>query len=49
MRIHQPGGHLTDRRGAEVDDWSWARTVRRIGVLASLTRPYRARTVLAVV
>jgi ABC-type multidrug transport system fused ATPase/permease subunit len=49
VRIHQPGSHLTDRRGAEVDDWSWARTVRRIGVLASLTRPYRARTILAVV
>ena len=49
MRIHQPGSHLTDRRGAEVDDWSWARTVRRIGVLARLARPYRARTILAVV
>jgi ATP-binding cassette subfamily B protein len=49
MRIHQPGSHLTDRRGAEVDDWSWARTARRIGVLASLTRRYRARTTLAVV
>ncbi|MEX2102569.1 MAG: ABC transporter transmembrane domain-containing protein, partial [Gaiellaceae bacterium] len=48
MRIHQPGSHLTDRRGAEVDDWSWARTARRIGVLARLTRPYRARTTLAV-
>ena len=49
MRIHQPGSHLTDRRGAEVDDWSWARTARRIGVLAGLARPYRARTILAVV
>jgi ATP-binding cassette subfamily B protein len=49
VRIHQPGSHLTDRRGAEVDDWSWARTARRIGVLASLTRRYRARTTLAVV
>jgi ABC-type multidrug transport system fused ATPase/permease subunit len=49
VRIHQPGGHLTDRRGAEVDDWSWARTVRRIGLLAGLTRPYRRRTALAVV
>ncbi|MDQ3889879.1 MAG: ABC transporter ATP-binding protein/permease [Actinomycetota bacterium] len=49
MRIYQPGSHLTDRRGAEVDDWSWARTMRRVAVLAQLTRPYRGRTVLAVV
>jgi ATP-binding cassette subfamily B protein len=48
VRIHQPGSHLTDRRGAEIDDWSWARTVRRIGVLAGLARPYRRRTALAV-
>jgi ATP-binding cassette, subfamily B, bacterial len=47
MRIHQPGSHLTDRRGAEVDDWSWKRTARRIGVLARLTRPYKARTTVA--
>jgi ABC-type multidrug transport system fused ATPase/permease subunit len=49
VRIHQPGSHLTDRRGAEVDDWSWGRTARRIGALASLAGPYRARTTLAVV
>ena len=49
MRIHQPGSHLTDRRGAEVDDWSWARTMRRVAVLAQLTRPYKGRTALAVV
>ena len=48
MRIHQPGSHLTDRRGAEVDDWSWARTMRRVATLAQLTRPYRKRTILAV-
>jgi ABC-type multidrug transport system fused ATPase/permease subunit len=47
MRIYQPGSHLTDRRGAEVDDWSWARTARRIGFLFSLTRPYGRRTVFA--
>jgi ABC-type multidrug transport system fused ATPase/permease subunit len=49
MRIYQPGAHLTERRGAEVDDWSWARTARRVGFLAGLTRPYGRRTVLAVV
>jgi ABC-type multidrug transport system fused ATPase/permease subunit len=47
MRIHQPGSHLTDRRGAEVDDWSWARTGRRIAVLGRLTRPYKGRTTIA--
>jgi ABC-type multidrug transport system fused ATPase/permease subunit len=49
MRIHQPGSHLTDRRGAEVDDWSWARTARRVAVLGRLTRPYGARTTIAIV
>jgi ABC-type multidrug transport system fused ATPase/permease subunit len=49
VRIHQPGSHLTDRRGAEVDDWSWARTARRIAVLGRLTLPYGARTAIAIV
>jgi len=49
MRIHQPGSHLTDRRGAEVDDWSWPRTARRLAVLWQLTRPYRRRTSFAIV
>jgi ATP-binding cassette subfamily B protein len=48
VRVHQPGSHLTQPRGAEVDDWSWARTARRIGVLVALTKPYRGRTWLAV-
>ena len=48
MRIYQPGSHLTQRQGAEVDDWSWARTARRVGFLAALTRPYGRRTALAV-
>ncbi len=48
MRIYQPGSHLTQRQGAEVDDWSWARTARRVGFLAGLTRPYGRRTALAV-
>ncbi len=48
MRIHQPGGHLTQRTGAEVDDWSWRRTARRVGFLARLTRPYKKRTIVAV-
>ncbi len=31
-------------RGAEVDDWSWSTTRRRLAVLWRLTRRYRART-----
>jgi ATP-binding cassette subfamily B protein len=49
MRIHQPGSHLTDRRGAEVDDWSWARTARRIAVLGRLAKPYKGRTTIAMI
>jgi ABC-type multidrug transport system fused ATPase/permease subunit len=49
MRVWQPGSHLTMQRGAEVDDWSWARTVRRVSTLARLTAPYKARTTLAIV
>ncbi len=48
MKVWQSGSHLTMQRGAEVDDWSWARTARRIATLARLTAPYRARTALAV-
>jgi ATP-binding cassette subfamily B protein len=32
-----------------VDDWSWERTRRRLGLLVRLTRPYRTRTILSVV
>ncbi|TML73293.1 MAG: ABC transporter ATP-binding protein [Actinobacteria bacterium] len=35
-------------RGAEVEDWSWARTRRRVGTLARLTRPYKTRTILSI-
>ena len=48
MRVWQPGSHLTAQRGAEVNDWSWARTARRVSTLARLTAPYRLRTALAV-
>jgi ABC-type multidrug transport system fused ATPase/permease subunit len=45
MRVHQPGGHLMrDRSGAEIEDWSWNTTRRRLGVLWRLTKPYRVRT-----
>ncbi|MDQ2910859.1 MAG: ABC transporter ATP-binding protein, partial [Actinomycetota bacterium] len=49
MRVWQPGGHLMRERGAQVDDWSWERTRRRLGMLVRLTRPYRTRTTLSVV
>jgi ATP-binding cassette subfamily B protein len=35
-------------RGAEVKDWSWNTTRRRMGVLWRLTKPYRFRTFLSV-
>jgi ATP-binding cassette, subfamily B, bacterial len=44
MRVHQPGGHLLRERGAQVEDWSWHTTRRRLGVLWRLTKPYRIRT-----
>jgi len=48
MRVWQAGSHLTDQRGAKVEDWSWRQTRRRLGVLVRLARPYKARTSLAV-
>jgi ABC-type multidrug transport system fused ATPase/permease subunit len=48
MRVHQPGGHLMAQRDVEVEDWSWRKTRRRLGLLWSLTRPYRRRTAFSV-
>jgi len=47
MRVWQPGSHLMRERGAEVDDWSWRATVRRVSALARLAAPYKLRTTLA--
>ena len=47
MRVHQPGGSLMRVRGADVEDWSWNSTRRRLGVLWRLTKPYRPRTFLS--
>jgi ABC-type multidrug transport system fused ATPase/permease subunit len=49
VRVWQPGSHLTRARDAQVDDWSWQRTARRVSTLARLTAPYKLRTTLAVV
>ena len=38
MRVWQPGSHLTMQRGAEVRDWSWGRTTRRVSTLARLAK-----------
>jgi ABC-type multidrug transport system fused ATPase/permease subunit len=48
MRVWQPGSHLSMQRGAQVEDWTWRRTARRISTLARLTAPYKGRTTLAV-
>jgi ATP-binding cassette subfamily B protein len=49
VRVWQPGGHLMRERGAEVEDWSWKRTRRRLGMLLRLARPYKTRSLLSVV
>ncbi len=36
------------QRGADVDDWSWRRTRRRLATLARLTAPYRTRTIFSI-
>jgi ATP-binding cassette subfamily B protein len=48
MRVWQPGSHLSAQRGAQVEDWSWRRTRRRVAALARLTRPYKLRTALSI-
>jgi ABC-type multidrug transport system fused ATPase/permease subunit len=48
VRVHQPGGHLMRQRDAEIEDWSWHTTRRRLGVLWRLTKPYRLRTFFSV-
>ena len=48
MRVHQAGSHLMHERGADVEDWSWAKTRRRLGLLWGLTQPYRRRTAFSV-
>ena len=45
--MHQ-AGHNMQERDTRVDDWSWAKTRRRIGLLWRLTRPYRRRTAFSV-
>jgi ABC-type multidrug transport system fused ATPase/permease subunit len=49
VKVWQFGSHLTDERGARIEDWSWRQTRRRLGVLLRLAKPYRARSLLAVV
>lgn len=49
VKVWQAGSHLTEARGGTVDDWSWRKTRRRLGVLFRLARPYPGRAALAVV
>jgi ATP-binding cassette subfamily B protein len=49
VKVWQAGTHLTEERGAKVDDWSWRRTRRRLGLLLRLALPYRRRAALAIV
>jgi ATP-binding cassette, subfamily B, bacterial len=49
VRVHQPGGYLMRQRGADVDDWSWSATRRRVGTLWRLTRRYKTRTAFSVI
>ncbi len=49
MRVWQPGSHLVAQRDVKVQDWSWAQTKRRLTTLYRLARPYRLRTLLAIV
>ena len=49
MKVWQAGSHLTDARGARVEDWTWRQTRRRLAALAHLARPYPGRTALAIV
>ena len=48
MRVHQPGSHLTRGGRAQVEDWSWAQTKRRLSALYRLARPYKGRTAIAI-
>jgi ATP-binding cassette, subfamily B, bacterial len=47
VKVWQPGSHLSMDRGAQVADWSWRRTVRRVSTLGRLLAPYKRRTALA--
>jgi ATP-binding cassette subfamily B protein len=49
MRVWQPGSTLVQHRKVQVDDWSWAATKRRLTALYRLAKPYKWRTVAAIV
>ena len=50
MRVHQSGSYHGARGSsrADVDDWSWRRTMRRSALLVRLTAPYKGQAALAV-
>jgi ATP-binding cassette subfamily B protein len=48
VKVWQPGSHLSQHRGAKVEDWSWAQTKRRLTTLYRLASPYKRRVVLSI-
>jgi ATP-binding cassette subfamily B protein len=48
MKVHQPGSHLMRPGRAQVEDWSWAQTKRRLTALYRLGRPDKTRVSLAI-
>ncbi len=49
MRVWQPGSTLTQGGSKKVEDWSWGATKRRLTTLWRLARPYKLRTIVAIV
>jgi len=45
MRIHQAGNYSERVSRAEIHDWSWGRTMRRVAILGRLASPYRRRLI----
>jgi ATP-binding cassette subfamily B protein len=48
MRVHQPGNYVERVSRSQIDDWSWARTMRRVAVLGKLAAPYKRRVAAVV-
>jgi ATP-binding cassette subfamily B protein len=49
VKVHQPGQYSERVSRSQIEDWSWRRTLRRVGVLVRLATPYRLRVAGGVV
>ena len=49
MRVWQAGSHLSMQREAQVADWSWRKTRRRLAILGTLAWRYRTRSILSLI